>query len=694
MNNKILVITRSLADADSIKRALSAARDGPYNVIWLNRLSDALVRLAAFDIAAILVDLDLSDCQGIETFDRLFAAAPQVPILTLSARDDETLSQLAVQRGAQGYLSKGHFASYLVPQSLRNMIQRMAVEQKFHGEKLRAEMTLNSISDAVIGTDMLGIVDYINFAGENLTGWTRHEARGHHISEVMPLIDGETREPMRNPLELVLEQDQSVRLPQDAVMVRRGKGELAIEDSTAPIHDAQGRTTGAVIVFHDVTASRALSKKMSHLAQHDSLTNLPNRVLLNDRLDQAIEQAKRHGSTLAVLFLDLDKFKNINDSLGHEMGDKLLQSVAKRLSDCVRGSDTVSRLGGDEFLILVPEANSPDDVALTAEKIIAALTAPHTIGKHELHITTSIGISIYPGDGDTPAILMQNADTAMYQAKDHGRNNFQFFKADMNERAMERQLVESNLRNALARNEFELHYQPKVNLETGTITGAEALLRWSHPEWGMTQPLRFIQIAEDSGLIVQIGRWVLREACEQAKRWQDEGFSLGTVAVNVSSLEFRHKDFVDGVRTILHETGLAPESLQMEITESVLMRDVASTGAVLGALKEIGVELAVDDFGTGYSSLSYLMQFPIDVLKIDQSFVRNLDAVENNGIIVSAVIGMGNKLKQRVIAEGVEDQAQLAFLKEHHCKEGQGYIFSHPLAAEQFSSLLQNGLPH
>jgi EAL domain-containing protein (putative c-di-GMP-specific phosphodiesterase class I) len=264
----------------------------------------------------------------------------------------------------------------------------------------------------------------------------------------------------------------------------------------------------------------------------------------------------------------------------------------------------------------------------------------------------------------------------------------------MNERAMERQLVESNLRNALARNEFELHYQPKVNLETGTITGAEALLRWSHPEWGMTQPLRFIQIAEDSGLIVQIGRWVLREACEQAKRWQDEGFSLGTVAVNVSSLEFRHKDFVDGVRTILHETGLAPESLQMEITESVLMRDVASTGAVLGALKEIGVELAVDDFGTGYSSLSYLMQFPIDVLKIDQSFVRNLDAVENNGIIVSAVIGMGNKLKQRVIAEGVEDQAQLAFLKEHHCKEGQGYIFSHPLAAEQFSSLLQNGLPH
>jgi diguanylate cyclase (GGDEF)-like protein/PAS domain S-box-containing protein len=558
---------------------------------------------------------------------------------------------------------------------------------------VRAELTLNSISDAVIGTDLQGNVDYLNTAGERMTGWSKEEASGHHISEVMPLINGDTREPVRNPLELVLELNKSIGLSADTVVLRRDASEASIEDSTAPIHDARGRLAGAVMVFHDITASQVIVKKMAHLAQHDFLTNLPNRVLLNDRIAQAIVQAKRRGSTLAVLFLDLDKFKHINDSIGHELGDKLLQSVAKRLADSVRSSDTVSRLGGDEFLILVSEAHSAVDASLAAEKIITALASPHTIGEHELHITTSIGISIFPGDGDNPETLMQNADTAMYQAKEHGRNNYQFFKDDMNARAIERQVVESSLRNALAREEFVLHYQPKVNLDTGRITGAEALLRWSHPEWGMTQPLRFVQIAEDCGLIVPIGRWVLREACEQVKRWKAVGLNPGTVAVNVSSLEFRHRDFVEGVRSILHETGLAPDSLQLEITESVLMRDVVSTAEVLASLKEMGVELAVDDFGTGYSSLSYLMQFPIDVLKIDQSFVRNIADVENNGIIVSAVISMGNKLKHRVIAEGVEDKVQLAFLKEHHCDEAQGYIFSRPLAADQFASLLNTGLP-
>jgi diguanylate cyclase (GGDEF)-like protein/PAS domain S-box-containing protein len=686
-------VTSSRADADCLEKALGDATDGPFKVEWLDRLSRALERIAVGDIDAILVDLMLPDSQGIETFDKLFKADPLIPILTLSDQDDEALAKLAVQRGAQGYLSKGHFSSYLVPQSLRNIIERMAVAQSLYLEKVRAELTLNSISDAVIGTDLQGNVDYLNTAGERMTGWSKEEASGHHISEVMPLINGDTREPVRNPLELVLELNKSIGLSADTVVLRRDASEASIEDSTAPIHDARGRLAGAVMVFHDITASQVIVKKMAHLAQHDFLTNLPNRVLLNDRIAQAIVQAKRRGSTLAVLFLDLDKFKHINDSIGHELGDKLLQSVAKRLADSVRSSDTVSRLGGDEFLILVSEAHSAVDASLAAEKIITALASPHTIGEHELHITTSIGISIFPGDGDNPETLMQNADTAMYQAKEHGRNNYQFFKDDMNARAIERQVVESSLRNALAREEFVLHYQPKVNLDTGRITGAEALLRWSHPEWGMTQPLRFVQIAEDCGLIVPIGRWVLREACEQVKRWKAVGLNPGTVAVNVSSLEFRHRDFVEGVRSILHETGLAPDSLQLEITESVLMRDVVSTAEVLASLKEMGVELAVDDFGTGYSSLSYLMQFPIDVLKIDQSFVRNIADVENNGIIVSAVISMGNKLKHRVIAEGVEDKVQLAFLKEHHCDEAQGYIFSRPLAADQFASLLNTGLP-
>jgi diguanylate cyclase (GGDEF)-like protein/PAS domain S-box-containing protein len=436
MQKKILIVTSSRADADCLEKALGDATDGPFKVEWLDRLSRALERIAVGDIDAILVDLMLPDSQGIETFDKLFKADPLIPILTLSDQDDEALAKLAVQRGAQGYLSKGHFSSYLVPQSLRNIIERMAVAQSLYLEKVRAELTLNSISDAVIGTDLQGNVDYLNTAGERMTGWSKEEASGHHISEVMPLINGDTREPVRNPLELVLELNKSIGLSADTVVLRRDASEASIEDSTAPIHDARGRLAGAVMVFHDITASQVIVKKMAHLAQHDFLTNLPNRVLLNDRIAQAIVQAKRRGSTLAVLFLDLDKFKHINDSIGHELGDKLLQSVAKRLADSVRSSDTVSRLGGDEFLILVSEAHSAVDASRAAEKIITALASPHTIGEHELHITTSIGISIFPGDGDNPETLMQNADTAMYQAKEHGRNNYQFFKDDMNARGI------------------------------------------------------------------------------------------------------------------------------------------------------------------------------------------------------------------------------------------------------------------
>ncbi len=432
---------------------------------------------------------------------------------------------------------------------------------------------------------------------------------------------------------------------------------------------------------------------ISHLSQHDFLTGLPNRALLNDRITQAIELAKRRGTHLAVLFLDLDHFKHINDSLGHAIGDRLLQSVTNVLTACVRGSDTVSRLGGDEFVILVTEDKYAENAALTADKILAALTAPHSIGEHELYVTTSIGISVYPADGADGETLIKNADTAMYQAKEKGRNNYRFFENDMNVRAVERQVVESHLRHALVRQEFVLHYQPKVNLATGKITGAEALLRWMHPEWGMVLPERFVSIAEDSGLIVPIGRWVLREACAQTRRWEDAGLAPASIAVNISALEFRREDFVEAVRTILNETGLAPVCLQLEITESVLMRDAESSTAILYQLKEMGVKLAVDDFGTGYSSLSYLSRFPIDVLKIDGSFVHDIGTINGEGVIVSAVIAMGTSLKQRVIAEGVEMPAQLAFLQAQHCEEGQGYFFSQPLVAEQYAALLAAGIP-
>jgi predicted signal transduction protein with EAL and GGDEF domain len=366
--------------------------------------------------------------------------------------------------------------------------------------------------------------------------------------------------------------------------------------------------------------------------------------------------------------------------------------VAQRLSACVRRSDTVSRQGGDEFVILLSECRHAVDPGLTAEKILAAMSPAFVIDEHELHVTASIGISTYPADAQDGDGLIKSADIAMYHAKARDRGSYQFFEPAMNVRAVERQLVEMNLRSALQHRELLLHYQPLVNLATGLITGTEALLRWMHPKWGMTLPSRFVSVAEDSGLIVPMGRWVLREACNQAKRWEDAGLGFGSIAVNISALEFRRKDFVQNVREVLDETGLAPHLLQLEITETVLMQEAHSSTAILGKLKDMGIGLAVDDFGTGYSSLSYLIQFPVDVLKIDQSFVQAIGSKKPSEIIVGAVIAMGSSLNQRVVAEGVEDELQLNFLRQRYCEEGQGYLFSKPVAVNDFSNLLMTGL--
>jgi diguanylate cyclase (GGDEF)-like protein/PAS domain S-box-containing protein len=694
MPNRILVITDDATDANALKRILGAAKGGLFEIKWARRLSAGLKRLRAGGIDAVVADLSLPDSRGMSTFDQLFIAAPHVPILTLSAGNkDKALAIEAMQRGAQGSLTKGYFVSHHVPQVLRNIIQRKTVEESLFKEKARAEIALNSIGDAVICTDTFGNIDYLNAAAENMTGWSRAAANGLPIGKVFQLINGITRDSEKNPVELVLKYDKPKGLNADTVLIRRDGSEIAIEDSVSPIHDWDGKLTGAVVVFHDVSQAAAITKKMAHLAHHDFLTGLPNRLLLNDRIMQAITLAKRSSTQLAVLFLDLDNFKHINDSLGHETGDKLLQSVTQRLRTCVRSSDTVSRQGGDEFVILLTDGKYGEDAALTADKILTELALPHRLDKNELHITTSIGISIYPEDGQDAETLIKNADTAMYHAKEKGRNNYQFFSSEMNTRAVARQIIEAHLRFALEKEEFLLHYQPKVNLDTGMITGAEALLRWKHAEWGMISPEKFVPIAEDCGLIVPIGRWVMREACMQAKQWMDAGLMPGSVAVNISALEFRKTNFAAGVRDILSDTGLDADALQLEITESVLMRDAESSTAILKDLKSLGVQLAVDDFGTGYTSLGYLQRFPIDVLKIDRSFVHDIGSTAHDGVIVGAVIGMGNHLHLQVVAEGVENQEQLAFLRGNHCAEGQGYVFSRPVAASQFAKLLAAGAP-
>jgi diguanylate cyclase (GGDEF)-like protein/PAS domain S-box-containing protein len=689
---KILLIENDPAVADAIQAALANSRTGSFDVEWVCKLSDAIARLSKKGIGGVLVDLSLPDSQGIETFDKLHTVAPDVPVLILGDANNEALAKEAVDRGAQDYFLPDHLDSYSLTRALRNAIERKAIEDALYVEKERAVVTLNSIGDAVLCTDISGNITYLNLVAETMTGWRREEAIGKRLAEVFRIIDGPTRKTARDPMEMAVEQNRTVGLTVNCVLIRRDGFESAIEDSAAPIHDRGGHVIGAVIVFHDVSAARAMSLQMTHSAQHDLVTNLPNRLLLSDRITQSISLARRQNRPIAVLFLDLDRFKYINDSLGHATGDQLLQSVSKRLLAGVRASDTVSRQGGDEFVILLSEITHPEDAATSASKILHSLSAPHSIEGQDLHIDGSIGISVYPEDGEDAETLIKNADTAMYHAKEEGRNNFQFFKAEMNMKAVERQSLEGGLRRALEREEFLLHYQPKVNLDTGEITGAEALIRWQPPGRGLVLPAQFVPIAEDCGLIIQIGRWVLHEACRQAREWQDAGLPLKRVSVNVSAVEFHDKGFVEGVRRTLSETGFEARYLDLELTEGVLMEDAESTAAVLRELRTMGIQVAVDDFGTGYSSLSYLRQFAVDVLKIDQSFVHSISGDANDSAIVNAIIDMGKNLKLRVIAEGVETQEQREYLQTQNCAEGQGYLFSRPLAAAQFAHLLQMGI--
>jgi diguanylate cyclase (GGDEF)-like protein len=431
---------------------------------------------------------------------------------------------------------------------------------------------------------------------------------------------------------------------------------------------------------------------IEHQAHFDLLTDLPNRVMFQDRLTLALTHANRHRKMLAVIFVDLDRFKTIVDTLGHAIGDRLLRAVAERLSGCLEEGDTLARMGGDEFVVLLPQINRADKAVRLAHKVLEVLKPAFQFSGHELHITTSIGISLYPYDGEDADTLLKNADTALYRAKEQGRNNYQLYTPAMNARAFERLALENSLRKALERKEFLLHYQPQTDMRTGAIVGVEALLRWQHPDLGLVYPSEFIPIAEETGLIVPLGEWVLRTACVQARAWQTLGLPPFTVAVNLSARQFLQQDLVDTVARILKETGVDPRSLEIEITESIAMQNADYTIVVLRDLKEMGILIAMDDFGTGYSSLSYLKKFPIDSLKIDQSFVRDITTDLNDAAIANAIIVLAHSLKLNVVAEGVETAAQEAFLKEHRCDRLQGYLFSTPIPAPLFEAFFRRHL--
>lgn len=690
----VLLISDSTAVRERVRTALSMSNIGRFELEYARTLADALERLRTTGIDTILLEMFLPDSQGIETLEKLFAAEPFVPILIVGDGLNEVLALQAVARGAQDYLRIEYLDCYTAPRAIRTAIERKMIADALFIERERAEVTLDSIGDAVLSTNVSGDITYLNMVAETMTGWRRDEATGRPLAEVFCIIDGVTRETARDPLQMAIEENRIVGLTENCILIRRDGTEFAIEDSAAPIHDRAGCLVGAVIVFHDVSKARAMSAELEYAAHHDALTDLPNRLLLMDRINQAIILAHRNKTLLGVLFMDLDHFKNINDSLGHAIGDRLLRSISGRLVANIRHSDTVSRQGGDEFIVLLSGIARPEDAGISAAKLLHAVSAPVSIDLNYLCINCSIGISIYPADGTDAETLIQNADTAMYHAKESGRNAFHFFEAEMTAKAVERQLIESSLNQAIEREEFVLYYQPIVHMKTGKIAGMEALIRWQHPDRGLVFPDKFMQFAEDSGLIVKIGRWVLGEACRQAIEWQRLSLPDLIVSVNVSAVEFMDKDFVRGIRECLSVSGLAARYLKLELTEGVLMKDVAKTAGILQELNAIGIELGVDDFGTGYSSLSYLRKFPIAVLKIDRSFVQQITETGGNTSIVSAIIGLGQGLGHLVIAEGVETEAQRLYLQSRDCAMGQGYLFGRPEPADVTKRLLATAFAH
>lgn len=463
-----------------------------------------------------------------------------------------------------------------------------------------------------------------------------------------------------------------------------------ISVSGRPIFDEQGVFRGYRGSGKDITEQKQAEERIRHMAHHDTLTGLPNRALLHDRIGQNIARTRRNGRVMTLLFIDLDRFKNVNDSLGHAVGDQLLKAVAGRLQECTRGTDTVARIGGDEFVIVLVDLRHPEESGQIAHKVLDALSEPFAIGGHELHVTPSIGICAYPGDGPDAETLMRNADTAMYHAKEMGRNNYQFFTPEMNAAAQQRLVLENDIRRALERHEFTLYYQPQIDLARGTIVGMEALVRWRHPKRGLIPPSEFIALAEETGLILPLGEWVLREACTQIRRWRDSGHPDLQVAVNLSARQFRREGIVDMLAQVLQNAGIPAQCLELEITEGVIMQHTEEVMRAFERLHGMGVQIAIDDFGTGYSSLGYLKRFPIDSLKIDQSFVRDITTDPDDAAIVTAIIAMAHSLGLEVVAEGVETEQQLAFLSRLRCDKAQGYHFGRPAPAAEFEQLLES----
>jgi diguanylate cyclase (GGDEF)-like protein/PAS domain S-box-containing protein len=572
----------------------------------------------------------------------------------------------------------------------QDITERKRAEEELYRAHQMLQTVLNTIPQRVFWKDL-----NCTYVGCNRAFAT--DAGLNNPAEIIGKSDFElawsgTADRYRADDKRIMEQG-STKLNFDEPQSRADGSLLWLRTSKLPLWDREGKVIGVIGTYEDITERKVAEDRVKFLAFYDALTELPNRALLQDRLSKALANARRQKDRVALLFLDLDRFKDTNDSLGHSLGDLLLQNVAERLKRCAREQDTVARLGGDEFLIVLTNVKEIADASVAAERFMQAMTAEFVVQGHSLSINCSVGISMFPEHGTDGEILIKNADAAMYSAKESGRNNFRFFTEDMNAQGVERLTLGNGLRLALDKKELFLVYQPQVDIVSGKIIGLEALLRWQHPTLGLVPPDKFIRIAENCGLIVPIGEWVVRTACRQARKWQDEGLPAVSIAINVSAVQFRQEDFCELIRRVLHETGLAPQYLELELTEGLLLANADVTFSVLQELKAMGLTLAIDDFGTGYSNFNYLRQFRVSKLKIDRSFIRDVAVNPDDAAITTAIISMAKSLNLKVIAEGVEDEAQMSFLRAHQCDEIQGYYFSKPLAVDKVADKLRGNSP-
>ncbi len=688
----VLCVDDSPQDVELI---IAALRQGGRSVTF-ERVENATALEAALDRGGwdiVISDYSLPQFDGLAALHAVKRRGLDIPFIIVSGAILEEIAVTAMKTGAHDYVMK-HELARLGPAVDREMAEagqrraRRLAEANLRSSEALLNSIINAAADAILVIDESGTVEFVNAAVERLFGWKPLELIGKSM-DVLLLSDrrgNNARALTRPDLGMGIGSGMT-GCTRELDAKRKNGGAFSLEATTSEMRS--GGRVRYTCILRDITERKRTEERIRHLAHYDELTGLPNRTLLLRLLDQALAEAKFANTEAALLCIDLDRFKLINDTLNHEAGDAVLRQVAQRLAAAVTERDTAARFGGDEFVLLMRNCRVPADPERVAKSLLEALARPFTIEDQEYHLTASIGISTFPSDGERGHIMLKNADAAMTRAKEHGKNNYQFYSAQMNVHSLERLALDRFLRHALEQNEFELYYQPKIDLSSGRITGMEALLRWMHPTLGMIAPVKFIPLAEETGLIVPIGAWVLKSACAQVSAWRRQGWNDLRVAVNISARQFARDDLYATVVRALDESALAPDGLELEITESLTMDNPEHAAVVLAQLKSLGIKIALDDFGTGYSSLGYLKRFPIDNVKIDRSFIKDTPGDADDAAITRAVIAMAHSLRLKVIAEGVESKCQVEFLREFDCDEAQGYLFGKPMPAREFAQLLQ-----